>query len=513
MASSPSTTTQKVEPWDGAKAPLLDVYEQYGEALKNGKPEAWKGDTVADQSAQTKSAQELALAAANKGGSYLNNAAGVTNNIASTGGANTQAMNTLANLQKGVSVGSDPSTSSLQSLISKVQGGNAPGTSTYNNLMSSTNPGVGAANNVYKTASTTSNPTTANLSAMASGANIGNNPWLDQSIKNAQSGVLDQLKDNTASLNSAGAAFGRTGSGAQAVQQNKLDSTAATAMSKVATDMYANQYNTDTQNMLAANGQVSSNYNSDFQNLLSGAQQVGNSYAQNAQTQMGAAAGADANYQNETSNLSSLLGQLSQNYQQGVDNKFQNASLQQSSAIAANAASNSNANTALAAAGQAGNAYQNTLMPAETIGAVGGQKDAYNQQVLDGKIAQWDYTQQMPLQQLANYASILNGGNYQTTSTTTPGNSALTNILGGLTGAVGLGTKLFSLSDARFKENVKYLYTRDDGVKWYSYNYIGENDNRIGPMAQQLQDVRPELVTEFNGKLFISTKVFEREAA
>jgi len=512
MASSPSETTQKVEPWDGAKPYLTDVYKQYSEALAAGKPQAYQGDTVADLSQNTLTAQQMALQAAQNGQGALNNAQTVNNNIATTGGANTQAMNTLSQLQKGLNIGSDPSTAGLNNLIGNVASGSAPGTSTYNTLMSSTSPGVGASQNVYNTAANGQNPTTANLNAMASGSMIGQNPYLDQSIANAQSNIADQLKSNTAALNSSAAAFGRTGSGAQAVQQNNLDSTAAQQMSKVATDMYANQNNTDTQNMLAANNQVSNNYNSDFNNLLSGAQQLGNSYAQNANTQLSAAGAADSNYQNKVSNLSTLLGQLSSNYNSGVQNQLANAGLQQSSANAANSASATNAQNQLSAANQAGSVYQNTVAPAETVGAVGAAQDTRAQDELNALISQWDYSQQMPLQQLANFTNILNGGNYQTTTSTTQGNSALTNILGGLTGAVGLGTKLFALSDARFKENVKYLYTRDDGVEWYSYNYIGENDNHEGPMAQQLQQVRPELVTEYNDKLFISTSVFEEAA-
>jgi hypothetical protein len=513
MASSPKETTQKVEPWGGAKPYLTDVYADYQKALDAGMPQYYQGDTIAGQSNETKTAQQMALQSAQNGQAYLNNAQAVNGNIAQTGGVNQQAMNTLGQLQNGVNLGTNPSTAALNGLIGNVAGGNAPGNSTYNNLMSSTSPGVGAAQTVYGAAASGNNPATANLNAMASGAERGNNPYLQQAVANAQSGVVDQLKTNTAALNSGAAAFGRSGSGAQAVQQNNLDNTAATAMSKVATDMYANQWNTDTQNMLGANSQVANNYNSDFNNLLSGAQNLGNSYAQNATTQMGAAAGADSNYQNKVSNLSSLLGQLSQNYNTGVSNQLQNAGQMQNAASAANSASNAATQAQLAAAGQAGNAYQNTLNPAETVGAIGQQKDTRAQDELNAKIQEWDFSQQMPLQQLANFSNILNGGNYSTTTSTTQGNSALTNILGGLTGAVGLGTKLFSLSDARYKENIKYLHTREDGVEWYSYNYIGENDNHVGPMAQQLQEVHPELVKEYEGKLFISTRVFEKEAA
>lgn len=588
MASSPKTTTQTVEPWSGAKSYLTDIYKDYSTALDAGMPQQYQGNTVADQSAATGTAQQMALAAAANGQGALNNAQAVNNNIASTGGTNTQAMNTLSQLQNGVNIGSDPTNLGFAALLGNVAGGSAPGTSTYNNLMSSTNPAIGATssilngiNNNYtnpaqaaastagnytnsagglvnglaSNLSTSANPTTSNLNALASGSMIGQNPYLDASIKNAQSSIADQLKSNTASLNSAGAAFGRTGSGAQAVQQNNLDNTAAQQMSKVATDMYANQYNTDTQAMLSANNQVANNYNNDVSNQLNAnnaasglsdsqqqirnagtqlygnladmsqtqknnltsqqlaaANQLGTQVTNNANTQLAAAGASDSNYQNQISNLSSLLQSLSSNYNSGVQNQLANAGLQQSSAQAANSASNAATQNQLAAANQAGSVYQNTVAPAETVGAVGAAQDTRAQDQLNAQIDQWDYSQQMPLQQLANFASILNGGNYSTTTSTTSGNSALTNILGGLTGAVGLGTKLFSLSDARFKENIKYLYTRDDGVKWYSYNYKGENDNHVGPMAQQLQEVHPELVTDYNGKLFISTKVFEEAA-
>lgn len=75
-------------------------------------------------------------------------------------------------------------------------------------------------------------------------------------------------------------------------------------------------------------------------------------------------------YQNKFANLLSGLGQMSNNHNNDVSNQLANAGLQQSAANSANAASAQTAQTQLAAAGQAGNAYNNTLLPAETIGAV-----------------------------------------------------------------------------------------------------------------------------------------------
>ena len=38
MGSTPKETTSKVEPWDGAKPYLKDVYAQFDQLLKNGAP-------------------------------------------------------------------------------------------------------------------------------------------------------------------------------------------------------------------------------------------------------------------------------------------------------------------------------------------------------------------------------------------------------------------------------------------------------------------------------------------
>lgn len=513
MGGAPKETKTVVEPWSGAKGPLLEVYKQYGQALAAGKPQYYQGSTIAEQSQATKDAQAQALAAAGAANAngYLGNAAAVTNNITNSGGSNAQAMDTLSKLQGGVNVGSNPTNGALAGLLGSLAGGNAPGTSTYNALQTGTNPGVGAAGAVYGAAANGNNPGSSNLAAMASGAERGNNPYLNQSVANATQSIADQLgKVQLPGLQSQAAALGRGGSNAFASQVNDANTTAANAMSKVATDMYANQWNTDTQNMLGANNQVSNNYNSDFQNKLNASTNLGNSYAQNANTQLAAAGANDQNYQNKFANLLSGLGQMSNNHNNDVSNQLANAGLQQSAANSANAASAQTAQTQLAAAGQAGNAYNNTLLPAETIGAVGGQQDTRAQDALNALIAEWDFNQQMPLQQLANYSNILNGGNYQTQSSqTTGGRNGLSQALGGLSSIAGLFT---ALSDRRMKENIKYLGEAPSGHKIYEYNYIGEDRKFVGPMAQDIKETDPDCVIEHNDNLFITHNVFDRMA-
>lgn len=510
MGGTPKETKTTVEPWKGAKPYLEDVYSQYNQALQNGQPQYYQGNTIADQSQATKDAQQQALNAANAANSngYLNNAATVTNNIATNGGANQQAQNTLSQLQNGINVGTDPTLGNLQGLLNSQANGSAPGTATYNAIQNGTNPGLGAAQSVYGQ-SQTANPTTSYLQNMAQGGEIGNNAYLDQSVANATQSIADQLgKVQLPGLASQAAQMGRSGSGAFASLINDANSTAANQMSKVATDMYANQYNADKQNQLNANSQLSNNWNNDFGNALNAAQNLGNSYAQNANTQMQAANANDTNYQNQFQNLLSGLGQYSSQWNQGVQNQFQNAGLKADAANAANSASNANAQNQLAAAGQAGNAYQNTLQPAETIGAVGASQDQRAQDALNALIDQWDFNQQMPLTQLANFASILNGGGYSTqTSKTTGGSSGLGNVLGGLSSAAGLFT---ALSDRNSKENIKYLGNSPSGHKMYSYNYIGEDETFVGPMAQDIAESDPDMSVEHNGQLFIRNEVFER---
>ncbi|NTF06860.1 tail fiber domain-containing protein [Agrobacterium rubi] len=509
MASQPKTTTQttSTEPWSGSRSYLTDVYAQYDKALKEGKPETWSGPTVADQSDQTKLAQQMAASTALSSGGMLQNAQNANNNLVNTGGANQNAQQTYNTLMNGVNIGANPSSGGIASLIGQVANNQVPGSNVYGNVANGTNTGLAASQNALNSAQQ-ADPTMANLNATASGANVGNNPWLQQNIQNNQQSIADMLSKQTIpGLSGQAAQLGRNGSGAFASQINDATSTAANAMSKVATDAYANQYNQDTANMLQANNQLSSAHNAGVQNQLNAANNLTNSYAQNANTQMAGAQGMGNNYQQSISNLSNLLGQQSDQYNQGVSNQLNNANLALNAANGGTAASNAAANTQLQAAQGAGNVYNNSLLPAETIGAIGQQQDAYNQEKLNGQIAQFDQNQQMPLIQLSNFANILNGGGYnqQTSQTTQPGNSALSNIL-------GLGTGLMSLftrCDRTTKENITFVGKSPNGWAMYSFNYIGDDEIYIGPMAQEVEEIAPEMVVEFDGVKHVNNDVFK----
>ena len=77
-------------------------------------------------------------------------------------------------------------------------------------------------------------------------------------------------------------------------------------------------------------------------------------------------------------------------------------------------------------------------------------------------------------------------------------NQANSNFMGGL---MGLGGAIFS--DINLKENIKKVGALDNGINLYSYNYKDGYDlpkgKQVGVMAQEVEKVIPEAVTEIGG--------------
>jgi hypothetical protein len=73
-----------------------------------------------------------------------------------------------------------------------------------------------------------------------------------------------------------------------------------------------------------------------------------------------------------------------------------------------------------------------------------------------------------------------------------------------------LGAGAIALSDVRAKENIDYIDTLPNGVAIYSYNYIGEDVPRIGPMAQQVMHVIPEAVIESDGVYYVDYQMIKK---
>lgn len=99
------------------------------------------------------------------------------------------------------------------------------------------------------------------------------------------------------------------------------------------------------------------------------------------------------------------------------------------------------------------------------------------------------------------------GTQQQGTSTSTPANNPLMNILGG--GMAGLGL-LFS--DERVKTDIAPVGELDDGQTVFSYKYKGSDVPQLGLIAQQVLDHEPDAVHNVGGVLALDYEKATRRA-
>jgi hypothetical protein len=66
--------------------------------------------------------------------------------------------------------------------------------------------------------------------------------------------------------------------------------------------------------------------------------------------------------------------------------------------------------------------------------------------------------------------------------------------------------RLTMYSDRRLKKDVNYLFTMDNNVPIYTFKYNWSDDIEIGTMAQDLEDIIPEAVSELNGYKLVDYK-------
>jgi hypothetical protein len=658
MTSSPKETTTKVEPWDGAKPYLKESYAAFDKLIKEGAPKQFEGSTVADQSKATLDALNGTENLARNGNtSALTNATNAVNGVM-TQGTNTQANQTLSQLQQQMNFGTNPtdaiakgiangstvgqnytnaaagtaaglqnysnaaaSTAAGHQNFTNAAAGNAAGLQNYSNgaisqfqgmanylnpalaqsqgYGSYTNAAAGLQQNQANSLAQGNNPAMDYLKNTASGANIGNNPYLDRMVGQQQDNIAEKLKNVTnPGIDSQAAAMGRMGSGAYARQRNSAEQTAANEMSKVATEMYGNQYNQDVQNQMNAAGQYGNFYNSDVSNQLNANQALAGTDAQQQQlrqagtslygdlansqqtqrlnatnslsnaydSQQNARLSANQNYGNmldsqqsqrlnanqnyanildnqqnarlsANQNYASIMdsqnaarqnalnsnrdfqlagmSQLGNNYQNSIANMLSGNSQRLNAANAANNQQNAVNDQRLNAAGMAGQTYANQYLPYQQLASVGEQRDSRAQDVLNAEIAKWDYDQQLPMQNIGNFVSLLNNGNYSNTTTPVYNNTA-GQVLGGLSSLAGL----FSLCDARTKilhSIVGYMPAiNGERIAVYNFSYKDDPTGEVftAPIAQEVEAKMGEhTVAEVDGVKLINVEAMLSEVA
>lgn len=102
----------------------------------------------------------------------------------------------------------------------------------------------------------------------------------------------------------------------------------------------------------------------------------------------------------------------------------------------------------------------------------------------------------MPQIPTTDNAGIINANYDQQVNKAMTEYQANQGILGGL---FGLGGKIIGLSDERQKTDIRRVGTLDNGLGVYSYRYSEGGPVQIGVMAQEVERVKSEAVTEIGG--------------
>lgn len=537
MASSPKETTTKTEPWDGAKPYITKYLSKADQLYSSGQPAYYPEDTYADQSQATKDALAQREATARAGTPLFGNAQNVANGVMNGSGVNTQAQNTLSNLQNGVNVGNGSPVSGIASGIANgSQIGLAPGqydqnytnaaTDQASNQNGYTNAALSGQQAQADTLSTANNPATSMLQRTANGDFLNSNPYLNQAITNANAPLIEQFKTQIApGIDSKAALAGRTGSGAQAALRNDAESTLANAMAKNASDIAYQNYGQERTNQLNAQNQIGALYNSDVANQmnalnalsgtsntqqsqrLAGTELYGNLNNSQESMRQSAANNMNTQYNADRANQMQGMGLMNDIYNQAVQNQFQNANLQMNAANSAFGNQNTAANTQLGAAGMAEGLRGLDYYDSDKLGEVGAQQDAWNNLVKQADIARWDYQQNQPFNNIANMLNMANGGGYNNQTTPVYNNTA-GQIGGLLTGLLGLFA-----SDIKTKKILSRVGETPTGIPMYQFVYHSDPDQKIyiGPIAQEMQEIKPDSVIEIDGTLYVDPYAFMEE--
>ena len=132
----------------------------------------------------------------------------------------------------------------------------------------------------------------------------------------------------------------------------------------------------------------------------------------------------------------------------------------------------------------------------ESLGDVGAQQRAMQQEAINRDMAKYDYTANRDASQLANYMSMISGDYGGTSTKTSPGPDYGGQILGALVGKA-------LTSDERLKENIHHIGTYN-GINWYEFNYLWSPKKWIGVIAQELERIMPEAVGKINGYRYVN---------
>ena len=320
------------------------------------------------------------------------------------------------------------------------------------------------------------------------------NPYQDQVIDAAMNDLnrgRQMALNDTGAAATRGGAFGGDRHGIMEAQNNRdyMDQVARTS-SQLRAQNYMNAQNMGMQDVGALNQQRASN--------AAMAQQAGltNQAAQNAAEQYNAGVANQTAAQNAAA-TNAWLAQQSQ--QQSAESMNQARVGAQMAGIRAQQQQAQQANQMAAAQmlyGMGNDRFNMGQSALNSMGQVGSEIDAINQQLIDQQYQMFQNQQNAPLERYQSNLGALGALGGSGTQTYTPGKMDY----------LGMGTSLAGAaimkSDAGLKENLKPV-AKINGFQLYTWEWnewakeVGcDNDPTLGVIAQEVRETRPEAVVE-----------------
>lgn len=153
---------------------------------------------------------------------------------------------------------------------------------------------------------------------------------------------------------------------------------------------------------------------------------------------------------------------------------------------------------------QAPGLAQADYFDAAQLGNVGLQQQQQSQADINAAIEKHNFEQNSQQNKLADYMGLIGGGYGGSNNTVQTGpspgkGSAMGDLSSGTSAAANAAMAYKLFSDIRLKTDIKRVGVTDGGLPVYTYRYVWGGPVQMGVMAQDVEKVMPEAVTEISG--------------
>ena len=409
---------------DPTLRPYVDTALSEAERLRQaGGPAYYGGETYVKPSAQTQAALFLAQQRAGKGSPLLKGAQSTVQGLMGTQSPYESQYASRAGQTSQYGSAFDAlagQTSKYGSVFDQIGQAASPYQQQFSNMAQNAYVDPNQAFYNQMKGGAMQNEALAGTRATSQGAYLGGSPYLEGALGQANRLTAESLQEGIRGLQSKTSMAGRYGSGAEQQLAGKMTDAAARALAEQNQQAYLQNYQQERGLQEQALQSLGGLSQQGFVNQLTGAQGLGTAAQQAYANQMGATQAAQGVYGADLANRMAAA-QAGQNvYQQDFANQmsatqagqnvYQSDYANQMAALAgAQGVRGEDIATRMAAAGMAPGLAAADYADLDRLLAVGQTQEGYTAAQQAADKARYDYTAQLPYQNLQNFGSFITG--------------------------------------------------------------------------------------------------------